>query len=114
MVHESLGLVVSLARSLIHLPRIDPPIILDSAPAFADHGIIVGDERGVLRAIQHMKRVMPMVGLRFSRPKNFWAFRDEGCNAALDGKFEVLKSPVGDDTFCTSICSRLAAKQGSD
>ena len=58
----------------------------------------------VLRAIQHMKRVMPMVGLRFSmmqvvaaaagpqHPGRFQTFQDEGCTPALDGNFEVLKS----------------------
>ena len=48
------------------LPRNDPPIILDIAPTFADDGVIAGDEPEVLRAIQHMKRVLPLVGLRFS------------------------------------------------
>ena len=66
MVHESLGLVAPLAVSQIQLPRIDPPIILDIAPTFADDGVIAGDEPEVLRAIQHMKRVMPLVELRFS------------------------------------------------
>ena len=71
-----------------------------------------------------MKRVMPLVELRFSMmhvvaaeagtqdPERFRAFRDEGCIAALDGNFEVLKSPIGDDTFCRAFCSRVAAKQG--
>ena len=45
-------------------------------------------------------------------PERFRAFRDEGCIAALDGNFEVLKSPIGDDTFCKAFCSRVAAKQG--
>ena len=55
MVHESLGLVAPLAGSQIQLPRVDPPIILDIAPTFADDGIIAGDEPEVLPAIQHMK-----------------------------------------------------------
>ena len=45
-------------------------------------------------------------------PERFRAFRDEGCIAALDGNFEVLKSTIGDDTFCEAFCSRVAAKQG--
>ena len=65
MVHESLGLVAPLAGSQIQQPRIHPPIILDAAPTFADDGVIAGDEPEVLRAI-HIKRVMPLVGLRFS------------------------------------------------
>ena len=110
MVHESLGLVAPRAGSQIQLPRIDPPIILDIAPTFADDGVIAGDEPEVLRAIQHMKKVMPLVVLRFSMmqvvaaeagsqdPERFRAFRDEGCIMALDGNLEVLKSPIGDDT----------------
>ena len=66
MVHESLGLVAPLTGSQIQLPRIGPPIILDIAPTFADDGVIAGDEPEVLQAVQHMKRVMPLVGLRFS------------------------------------------------
>ena len=72
----------------MNLPRIDPPIILDMAPSFADDVIVAEDEQEVLRAIQHMKRVMTLFGLRFSLmqvvaaasgthdPKRFWAFRD--------------------------------------
>ena len=123
MVHESLGLVAPLAGSQIQLLRIDPPINLDIAPTFADDGVIAGDESEVLRAIQHKKRVMPMVGLRFSmlqvvaaaagpqHPGRFRAFQDEGCTPALDGNFEVLKSPIADDTFCKAFCSRVVEKQ---
>ena len=65
MVHESCGHLAPVAGAQTLLPRIEPPIILDIAPTLADDGI-AGDEREVLRAIRHMKRVMPMVGLRFS------------------------------------------------
>ena len=111
-----------LAEQIQH-PPIDPPINLDIAPTFADDGVIAGDESEVLRAIQHMKKVMPMVGLRFSmmqvvaaaagpqHPGRFRAFQDEGCTPALDGNFEVMKSPIGDDTFCRAFCSRVAEKQ---
>ena len=97
MVDESLGLVAPLAGSQIQLPPIDPPINLDIAPTFADDGVIAGDESEVLRAIQHMKKVMSMVGLRFSmmqvvaaaagpqHPGRFRTFQDEGCTPALDG-----------------------------
>ena len=112
-----------LSGSKIQLTRIETPIILDIALTFANDGIIAGDEPDVLRAIQHMKRVMPLVGLRFSMmqvvaaaagpqdPERFRAFRDEGCTPALDGNFEVLKSPTGDDTFCRAFCSRVEVKQ---
>ena len=42
-------------------------------------------------------------------PERFRAFQDEGCIAALDCNFFVLKS----DTYCQAFCSRVAAKQGS-
>ena len=63
---------------------------------------------------------MPLVGLRFSMMQvaaaaagtqdlvRFRAFRDE----ALDGNFDFLKPPTGDDTFCEVFCSRVPAKQG--
>ena len=92
-VHESLGLVAPLEGSLLHPPRIDPPVILDMLLTFVDDGIIAGDEQEVLRAIQHMKRAMQLVGIRFffdasgcggfcnPGPRNFQTFRDEGCTA---------------------------------
>ena len=46
-------------------PRIADIIDLDIAPLFADDGMIGGDTE-VLRALRHMKQVMPLVGLRFS------------------------------------------------
>ena len=86
-----------------------------------DDGVIAGDEPEVLRAIQHVKRAMLLVELRISMkvvaaeagtqdPDRFQAFRDEGCIAVLDGNFEVLKSPIGDDTFRNAFYSRVAVK----
>ena len=66
MVHESLGLVELLEDSERHLPRIAENINLDIAPPFADDGVIGGVDTEVLRALRHMKQVMPLVGLRFS------------------------------------------------
>ncbi len=123
MVHESLGLIAPLEGSSVHLPRIDRPLNLDIAPKFADDGIIAGASGEVLRGLRHMKRVMPMVGLRFSllqvvaavpgpqSLERFQVFVAEGCVPALDGNFEVLKSPVGDDAFCRAFCARVATKQ---
>ena len=49
------------------------------APTLADDGIIEEDDREVLRAIEHMQRVMPLAGLRFSMLQVVVrVFRDEG------------------------------------
>ena len=40
---------------------------LDIAPLFADDGVLAGRSGEVLRALKHMKVVMPMVGLRSSQ-----------------------------------------------
>ena len=124
MVHESLGLVPPLAGSAVHLPMIDHPVALDISPTFADDGILAGSSNEVLRALRHMKKVMPIVGLRFSSlqvaaavpgpqdAESFQAFVAEGCTPALDGNVEVLKSPIGDDSFCRAFCAR-ALKSGA-
>ena len=66
---------------------------------------------------------MPLVGLRFSHlqvaaasletqpSERFTLFSAEGCAPALDGKLEVLKSPLGDDAFSREYCCNVAAKQ---
>ena len=46
--------------------QVQPPIIQDIAPTSADDGSVAGDDLEVLRAIQRLKRVMPLVGLRYS------------------------------------------------
>ena len=92
---------------------------------FADDGVIAGRSDEVLRALQHMQAVMPLVGLRFSflqvvaaspglQPaERFVHFTDLGCTLALDGNFEDLKSPVGEDIFCRSFAIKLVRKQRS-
>ena len=123
MVHESLGIIPPLEGSAIHLPHIDRAVELDIAPLFADDGVVAGNADEVLRAIQHMKKVMPMVGLRFSQlqvaaaaygiqpEEKFATFKAEGCTPVLDGNVEVLKSPIGDAEFSRSFCLKVAAKQ---
>ena len=123
MVHESLGLLEPVAHSSVQLPRIQQALDLDLAPLFADDGIIAGRSSEVLRALQHMKLVMPLVGLRFSflqvaaantdmQPaERFALFTAEGCTAALDGNIEVLKSPIGEDAWCRAYAMRVVKKQ---
>ena len=123
MVHESLGLTEPMVSSQIQLPAIDRPVSLDLAPLFADDGIAAGSQEEVLRALRHMRKVMPLVGLRFSHlqvaaasfdrqpAERFAPFVGEGCTPILDGNVEVLKSPVGDHEFCRSYCMRMVEKQ---
>ena len=77
----------------------------------------------VLRALKHMRSVKPMVGLQFSQlqvvavaygwqpVKRFSYVVAKGCIPVLDGNFEVLKSPIGDTTFCHTFCEKMVAKQ---
>ncbi len=123
LLHESLGLVPPLQGSAVHLLQIEPPVELDIAPAFADDGVLAGDSAEVLRALRHMKRVMPAAGLRFSHlqvaaassepqeERVFEEFVREGCAAILDGNMEVLKSPLGTDEFSRAYCLEVAEKQ---
>ncbi len=123
MLHESLGLVPPLEGSAVNLPRIDRPVGLDIAPLFADDGVLAGDSDELLRALRHMKTVMPSVGLRFShlqiaaasgeqqQEDVFEEFVREGCTAVLDGNMEVLKSPIGTHEFCRAYCLEAAEKQ---
>ena len=87
---------------------LDPPAKLDMSPNFADHGFLAGPAPEVLRALQHCKRIMPDLGLRFSslavvaaagrnHEVDMQLFINEGCLVSEDGNIEVLKSPVGDD-----------------
>ena len=123
MVHESLGLVEPLEGAELHLPRIAGNVDLDIAPLFADDGVIGGVDTEVLRALRHMKLVMPLVGLRFSHlqvcaasfevqpAERFVEFVGEGCTPVLDGNLEVLKSPIGSSDFCREYAMKFADKQ---
>ena len=48
-------------------PSIAHPVRLDAAPSFADDGFLAGNSEDVLRALAHIRSVMPQLGLRFSR-----------------------------------------------
>ena len=101
LLYEAIGLVPPLAGSSIQLPVMDPPAALDMAPAFADDGLLAGEDSEVLRALLHLRQVMPQVGLRFSTLQvvpaaghnsnvNFEPFVDAGCQILHDGNVEVL------------------------
>ena len=66
MVHESLGLVEPMPSSSIQLPATEGAVQLEITPLFADDGVMAGNSAEVLRALQHMKKVVPLVRLRFS------------------------------------------------
>ena len=123
MLHESLGLVAPPGGSAVHVPLLQPPAALDMAPNFADDGILAGPSREVLRALRHLQRVMPSIGLRFSslvvgpaagergHTVDWAPFVAAGCSVAEAGNFEILKSPVGDIDFSRDFCLQTALKQ---
>ena len=68
IVLESLGVLASPEGTRIRPSAVlDPPADLDMCPNFADDGYLAGSASEVLRALQHCKRVMPSLGLRFSQ-----------------------------------------------
>ena len=101
IIHKSLGLVEPLAASVAQLLRIAASVHLHIDPVFADDGVIAGRCDEVMRTLQHMQAVMPLVGLRFSflqvvagspglQPaERFVHFTDLGCTPALGGNFQV-------------------------
>eukprot|EP00959_Pyramimonas_sp_CCMP1952_P238321 4980311-Pyramimonas_sp.AAC.1 len=124
MLNESLGLVPVPVGTAVQLPVLDPPVALDMAPGFADDALIAGPSVEVLRALKHLKAVMPGTGLRFSALQvipaagkrstvDFAEFVSLGCDVFADGNCEVLKSPVGDDAHCRAFCAKQVQKQQS-
>ena len=106
----------------MQVPVLDPPAVLDMFPNFADDGLLAGSSAQVLRAIAHLKLVMPRLGLRFSslvvaaaageqHRVDFSAFRKLGCEVAAGGDFELLKSPIGSETFCKEYARKKAEKE---
>ena len=41
---------------------------------------------------------------------NIQSFAEAGCKVGLDGNFEVLKSPLGDEAWCAQYCNDYAEK----
>jgi hypothetical protein len=120
--HEALGLIPAPAGSAVQLPPLAPPAVLDMAPNFADDGLLAGRSDEVLRALTHLKMIMPTLGLRFSTLQLIPAagqahsidldpFKTLGCSVQEDGNFEVLKSPLGTDGYCKEFCAKLVEKQ---
>ena len=102
MLWESLGLVEPPVATGVVLPQLSPPIQLDMAPCFADDGLLAGEATEVLRAVRHLKTVMPTVELQFSNlvaaasagayhRVNFDPFLVAGCTVNGEGNFEILK-----------------------
>ena len=92
------------------------------APCFADDGLLAGPSAEVLRALRRLLAVMPSVGLRFSslavaaaagphHQINFDPFLEAGCSISGAGDLEVLKSPIGSETFCADSSRKLVDKQ---
>ena len=123
MLHESLGLIAPPGGSAINVPVLNPPAALDLAPNFADDGMLAGPAPEVLRALRHLKRVMPSLGLRFSsllvgpaagehaHTVDWAPFVAAGCAVTEAGNFEILKSPVGELDFARDFCLQTALKQ---
>ena len=92
----------------------DPPPRLDIVPMFADDCIIAGVAGEVLRTVTHWKRIMPRLGLRFSKldaiPSagphhsiDLTAFEAIGCKCDLSQTAIVMKSPIGNTEFCEKV-----------
>jgi hypothetical protein len=82
---------------------------------FADDGVIAGTQGEVLRAIRHLKAVLPRVGLEFSKLEatpasagqstiDRVAFESSGVFLNMSGNMVVMKAPVGDDDFMSDFC----------
>jgi len=122
IITESLGIIPSPDGTCIRPAAVlDPPAQLDMAPNFADDGLLAGPASEVLRALQHCKRILPTLGLRFSslvlspaagvaHQVDLAPFRAEGCSIVEDGNIEVLKSPCGDPDFCANYCRETVQK----
>ena len=99
----------------------DPPARLDMPPGFADDGFLAGDSREVLRAVQHIKPLMPALGLRFSRLEAIPAAGEHttidanayiqcGCTINKDQCASVMKSPIGNVEFCEQEVGKRVGK----
>ena len=108
---ESLGVVDLDERTTQIAPVLEPKPALDMAPGFADDGFFAGPAQDVLAAVQHVKSFMPRLGLSFSRLEAIPAagqrtgidmqlFRAAGCTANMTANVSVMKSPIGDATYC--------------
>ena len=99
----------------------DPPANLDISPMFADDGAYAGKADEVLRTLRHWQTLMPSLGLRFSRLEaipaagdqshiDLDAFRRSGCSINLTSNALIMKSPIGDISFCESAVGKRVEK----
>ena len=118
---EAWGIVPVDPRTTAVVPVLSPPARLDMCPMFADDGFLAGPSGEVLRALKHIQPIMPGLGLRFSMLEAIPAaglnnaidlepFRAAGCTCNETGNFEVLKSPVGAETWCHEYAGKRAGK----
>ena len=118
---EGLGVVEVDPRTTPVAPVLDPPADLDMTPMFADDGFLAGKASEVLRSLQHLRPVMPRLGLRFSLLEAVPAARNLsrvdstefvrlGCTWNDSGNFEVLKSPVGSPSWCAAYSTKRAGQ----
>ena len=124
LMFESLGVVAPLAGSSINMPILSPPADLDLCSGFADDGFLAGRSAEFLRALRHLKSVMPNLGLQFSSlvvgaaagedgQIDFRDFVSEECSVTTsEAEFEILKSRVGSQKFCEEFCEQTGIKKG--
>eukprot|EP00973_Karenia_brevis_P022497 3097100-Karenia_brevis.AAC.1 len=107
---ESLGILPIQQGTTALAPTLDPPVQVDMAPLFADDGALAGPSQEILRGVRHLKDVMPLLGLKFSKLQvvtaagnahqvDLQGFLAEGCTVNTTRNFEVMKSPIGDTAF---------------
>ena len=112
---ETLGLAPIDPRTTPVGMVMQPPADLDMTPMFADDGFLAGRDSEVRRALQHIKPIMPALGLRFSMLEvvpaagpnhavDLAGFQALGCSLNETGNLEVLKSPIGDTSYCEEYC----------
>ena len=118
---ESLGVAQVDPRTTAVAPVMEPPADLDMTPMFAADGFFAGKSRTVARAPQHVQPIMPGLGLRFSLLEavpsagsrnhiDRGIFDALGCTWNDSGNLEVLKSPVGNPTWCAEYSKARATR----
>ncbi len=118
---DSLGVVEVDQRTTAIAPVMHPPADLDMTPCFADDGFFAGKSQEVARALAHVQPIMPRLGLRFSMLEAVPAagsrhavdrsgFEASGCTWNEGGNLEVLKSPIGNPSWCAEYSKRRACR----
>ena len=103
---EAMGIVSVDPRTTPIVPVLQPAVELDVAPTFADDGFIAGRSSEVLRALGHIKPLMPSLGLRFPLLEavpstgekhriDLDPFVELGYPVNLSENIEIMGSPFG-------------------